>query len=121
MTNGNAGWRGALAIARWANRSGRGRGRVIPSPVPGHLALAEAAQDVVVDHADGLHVRGDDGGADESEAAALGPAAVARSLEGAIGDRTGCIPLSLDGGSSTALGSQQARSPPDIKSRGPPS
>src|SRR6266852_3961787 len=33
--------------------------------------------------------------------------------------RAACIALSLDGAGSTALGSQQARSPPDIN--GPPS
>src|SRR3989442_9022202 len=34
-----------------------------------HLALAEAADDVVIDHADGLHVCVDYGGTDECEAA----------------------------------------------------
>ncbi len=38
---------------------------------PGHLTPAEAAHDVVIDHADGLHVCVDDGGPDESEATAL--------------------------------------------------
>src|SRR5207244_3711045 len=40
-------------------------------PNPGHLTLAETAHDVVIDHADGLHVRVDDGGTDESEATAF--------------------------------------------------
>src|SRR5207247_7738733 len=46
------------------------RVRVIRSSNPGHLTLAETTHDVVIDHADGLHVRVDDGGTDESEATA---------------------------------------------------
>src|SRR5438132_4478119 len=38
---------------------------------PGHLTLAETARDVVIDHADGLHVRVDDGGTDQPEATAF--------------------------------------------------
>src|SRR5579875_3651762 len=38
---------------------------------PGELAEAEAGGEVVVDHADGLHVGVQDGGPDEGEATAL--------------------------------------------------
>src|SRR5206468_6920762 len=43
----------------------------IRSPHPRHLTLAETAHEVVIDHADGLHVRVDDGGTDEHEATAF--------------------------------------------------
>src|SRR5436309_3100735 len=47
------------------------RVRMIRSPHAGDLTLAEAAHEVVIDHADGLHVRVDDGGPHEPEATAF--------------------------------------------------
>src|SRR5260370_42448686 len=66
------------------------------SPKLEDLTMSKAVDDVVVDHPDGLHVRIDDGRADEGEATALQILAHGVGLSGASGNVPYGSPAVLD-------------------------
>ena len=76
--------------------SDRGRAVVPVSPEPRDLPMSKAVDEMVIDHAHGLHVRVDDRRTDEGEATALQIVADGVGLGAASGDIPYGSPAVLD-------------------------